>query len=126
MLRVEETPNGGFNVTQFGTVKDKEQFKALYAYSPYHHVKDKQAYPATLFFTGANDPRVDPWQSRKMVARLQVANAAKTPILLRTSSASGHGIGSALDEIIAQRVDLYGFLFAVLGIDCCVELTEAR
>jgi prolyl oligopeptidase len=122
MLRVEETPNGGFNVTEFGTVKNPEQFKALYAYSPYHQVRDHQKYPAVLFLTGANDPRVDPWQSRKMVARLQAANSARTPILLRTSSASGHGIGSAIDEIIAQRVDLYGFLFSVLGIDCCVEL----
>jgi prolyl oligopeptidase len=117
MLRVENTPNGGFNVTEYGTVKDPEQFKALYAYSPYHHVKDGQAYPATLFMTGANDPRVDPWHSRKMVARLQAANAAKTPLLLRTSTSSGHGIGSALDEIIAERVDMYGFLLAVLGID---------
>ncbi|HVP67162.1 MAG TPA: prolyl oligopeptidase family serine peptidase [Anaeromyxobacteraceae bacterium] len=117
MLRVEGTPNGAFNVTEFGTVKDLEQFKALYAYSPYHHVVDGQAYPAVLFLTGANDPRVDPWHSRKMVARLQAANSAKTPVLLRTSSSSGHGIGSSLDEIIAERVDMYGFVMAVMGID---------
>ena len=117
MLRVEGTPNGAFNVTEFGTVKDPEQFKALYAYSPYHHVVDGQAYAATLFLTGANDPRVDPWHSRKMVARLQAANSAKTPILLRTSSSSGHGMGSSLDEIIAERVDMYGFIMALMGID---------
>ena len=40
MLRVELSPNGAFNVTEFGTVKEADQFKALYAYSPYHHVKD--------------------------------------------------------------------------------------
>ncbi|HSR09119.1 MAG TPA: prolyl oligopeptidase family serine peptidase, partial [Bryobacteraceae bacterium] len=40
MLRVETYPNGVFNVTEFGTVKEKDQFQALYAYSPYHHVKD--------------------------------------------------------------------------------------
>ena len=40
MLRVELEPNGAFNITEFGTVKDPEQFKALYAYSPYHHVRD--------------------------------------------------------------------------------------
>ena len=49
MLRVELDPNGAFNVTEFGTVKDPDQFKALYAYSPYHHVKDGTAYPAILF-----------------------------------------------------------------------------
>ena len=52
MLRVERDPNGAFNVTEFGTVKDPEQFKALYAYSPYHHVKDGTAYPAILMPTG--------------------------------------------------------------------------
>jgi prolyl oligopeptidase len=46
MLRVELAPNGAFNVTEFGTVKDPEQFKALYAYSPYHHVVDGTKYPA--------------------------------------------------------------------------------
>jgi prolyl oligopeptidase len=115
MLRVELTNNGAFNVTEFGTVKDPDQFKALYAYSPYHHVNNGTSYPATLFLTGANDPRVDPWHSRKMVARLQAANAGKTPILLRTNE-SGHGIGTSLDERISQLVDVYGFLFDALGV----------
>jgi prolyl oligopeptidase len=66
MLRVELSPNGAFNVPEFGTVKDPEQYKALKAYSPYHNVKDGVKLPATLFLTGANDPRVDPMQSRKM------------------------------------------------------------
>ena len=73
MLRVETFPNGVFNVTEFGTVKEKDQFQALYAYSPYHHVKDGTDYPAVLFLTGANDGRVDPMNSRKMTARLQAA-----------------------------------------------------
>jgi len=115
MLRVEETPNGGFNVTEFGTVKDPEQFRALHAYSPYHHVEDGKAYPPVLFLTGANDPRVDPWQSRKMTARLQAAGAQR--VLLRTSTSSGHGVGSALDEIIAQRVDVYSFFLGALGVE---------
>jgi prolyl oligopeptidase len=119
MLKVEGTPNGAFNVTEFGTVKDPAQFKALYAYSPYHHVQKGAAYPAALFMTGDNDPRVDPWHSRKMVARLQAANSSGAPILLRTSGTSGHGIGSAIDEIIAERVDMYSFLFAAMGMKCC-------
>ena len=116
MLRVELSPNGSFNVTEFGTVKDPEQFKALYAYSPYHRVKDGTVYPASLFLTGANDPRVDPMQSRKFVARLQAANSSKNPILLRTSGSSGHGIDMALSEIIADEVDVYAFLFHQLGV----------
>ena len=46
MLRVETTPNGAFNVTEFGSVKDPAQFKALLDYSPYHHVVDGTVYPA--------------------------------------------------------------------------------
>src|SRR5207249_2427939 len=77
MLRVELAPNGAFNVTEFGTVKDPEQFKALYAYSPYHHVADGTKYPSILMTTGANDGRVAPYHSRKMTARLFAANKSK-------------------------------------------------
>jgi prolyl oligopeptidase len=116
MLRVELSPNGVFNIPEFGTVKDADQFRALYAYSPFHNVKDKQRYPAVLFLTGANDPRVDALQSRKMTARLQAANASDEPILLRTSSNTGHGGDTPLSERIEQTVDVYSFLFHCLGI----------
>jgi prolyl oligopeptidase len=116
MLRVELDPNGAFNVTEFGTVQDAEQFKALYAYSPYHHVKDGTAYPAVLFLTGENDHRVNPMESRKMTARLQAANSSSHPILLRTTSNAGHGIGTALDEQIEQDADMYSFVCDQLGI----------
>ncbi len=115
MLRVELDPNGAFNVTEFGTVKDPVQFRALYAYSPYHHVKDGAKYPAILFLTGENDHRVNPMESRKMTARLQAANASGHPILLRTSSNAGHGVGTALDEEIEQYADVFSFLFDQLG-----------
>ncbi len=116
MLRVELDPNGAFNVTEYGTVKDPDQFKALYAYSPYHHVKDGTAYPAILFLTGENDHRVNPMQSRKMTARLQAANRSDHPILLRTTASAGHGIGTALDEEIEQGADVFSFLLDQLGI----------
>ena len=117
MLRVELAPNGAFNVTEFGTVKNPEQFKALYAYSPYHHVVDATKYPSILMMTGANDGRVAPYHSRKMVARLDEANKSKNPTLLRTSSSAGHGIGTALSERIKQLADIYAFLFAQLGMN---------
>jgi len=113
MLRVELSSNGAFNVPEFGTVKDEKQFRAMLAYSPYHQVKDGEKYPAVLFLTGANDPRVDPMQSRKMTARLQAAGAT---VLLRTSAGSGHGLDTSLSERIEEYVDVYAFLFAELGI----------
>jgi len=115
MLRVELSPNGAFNVTEFGTVKEADQFKALYAYSPYHHVKDGTQYPAILLTTGDNDARVDPMQSRKMAARLQ-ASGTKQPVLLRTSSTAGHGIGSSIDDNVAEWTDIDAFLLKELAV----------
>jgi prolyl oligopeptidase len=114
MLRVELDPNGSFNVTEFGTVKDPEQFKALRAYSPYHNVKDGTPYPAVLLTTGVHDPRVDPRHPRKMAARLQAATSSRKPILLRVNQ-GGHGLSASLDERIDEEADVHGFLFEQLG-----------
>jgi prolyl oligopeptidase len=116
MLRMELDPNGAFNTTEYGTVKNPEQFKALYAYSPYHRVQDKTKYPGVLMLTGEHDGRVNPAHSRKMTARLQAASDSKLPILLRTSSSSGHGMGTALNEKLAQLSDVYAFLLNQLGV----------
>jgi prolyl oligopeptidase len=115
-LRTELEPNGEFNVTEFGTVKNLEQFRALYAYSPYHRVVDGTKYPPVLLTSGDHDGRVNPWQSRKMAARLQAANKSAHPILLRTTSTAGHGIGTSLDERIDEEADVWGFIFDQLGI----------
>ncbi len=115
MLRVELDPNGAFNVTEFGTVKDPAQFKALHAYSPYHHVTDGTKYPAVLIAAGENDGRVNPGNSRKMTARLQAATSSGLPILVRLNSAAGHGMGTALTERIAEQADVFAFLFDQLG-----------
>ena len=115
MLRVELTPNGAFNVTEFGTVKDPAQFDALYAYSPLHHVEDGKAYPPVLFTTGINDGRVDPWQSLKMAARLQAANPKGQPVLLRVAGDAGHGQGMSLSSAIELDADVFAFLFDRLG-----------
>ena len=117
MLRVELDPNGQFNVTEFGTVKNLDQFKALYAYSPYHHVRDGVKYPAVFLPTGANDGRVNPAQSRKMAAALQAATASGYPILFRSNASAGHGIGTSLKDRIAEQALVYSFLFDQLGID---------
>ena len=115
MLRVELDPNGAFNVTEFGTVKDLEQFRALHTYSPFHQVKDGTAYPAVFFLAGETDGRVNPAHSRRMTARLQAATTSDHPILARFSSASGHGMGTALSEKIAQKADVLTFLYDQLG-----------
>ena len=106
MLRVELDPNGAFNVTEFGTVKDPAHYRALRAYSPFHNVTDGTNYPAVFFLAGEMDDRVKPANSRKMTARLHAATAraaaSANPILVRLSGASGHGMGTAHSEKIAQ------------------------
>jgi prolyl oligopeptidase len=114
MLRFEQHANGTFNVPEYGSVKDYEQFKSLHAYSPFHHVKDGTAYPAILLMTGVNDGRVDPAQTWKMAARLQAANASKHPILLRTDSGSGHGLDDDVSTRVEKQADSFAFLFEQL------------
>ena len=115
MLRTEREPNGVFNITEYGSTQDPEQFRALYAYSPYHHVVDGTHYPAILMAIGEHDGRVAPWQSRKMIARLEAASPPGSPIYLSISSNSGHGHGSSLTVRTNQRADTYSFLFDQLG-----------
>jgi len=115
MLRVELDPNGQFNTTEFGSVKDAAQFQALYAYSPYHHVVDGEKYPAVLMETGDNDPRVNPAHSRKFTARLQAANGSPYPILLKTFADAGHGASSSSDTR-QETADTFAFLFEELGV----------
>ena len=113
MLRVERDSNGAFNVTEFGTVTNPQHFEALYDYSPYHRVKQGTHYPAILLTAGENDGRVLAYHSRKMAASLQSASASGKPILLRTNS-SGHGMGTPLDEQIAEDADVFAFLASQL------------
>ncbi|MBV9390829.1 MAG: S9 family peptidase, partial [Verrucomicrobia bacterium] len=108
-LRSELEPNGLFNTTEFGSVKDPAQFKALYAYSPYHHVVDGAIYPAILLTAGLNDGRVAAHNSFKFLARLQSAAAnSKNPILLRVNS-FGHGFGNSLDQEVNDWTDVFSF-----------------
>jgi prolyl oligopeptidase len=115
MLRFELFPNGVFNATEFGSVKEPAQFEALFGYSPYQHVVNGTKYPAVLLLSGTNDPRVNPGDSRRFAARLQAATSSGLPVLLRTSG-GGH-IGNSLSEGLAETADIYSFLFWQLGVD---------
>ena len=115
MIRVETTTNGVPNIQEFGTVAIESEFHALLAMSAYHHVKDGVAYPEVLLTHGLNDPRIDPWLSGKMWARLQAATASDNPILLRVDYHAGHGIGSTRRQSQEQYAEVLAFLFSELG-----------
>jgi prolyl oligopeptidase len=103
MLRHQLYPNGRYNEGEYGTVADAAQFRALYAYSPYHNIRPGTRYPAVLLETGENDPRVAPWQSRKFAAGLQAASVSSLPVLLLTRRAAGHGnIGASFSQRVGN------------------------
>jgi prolyl oligopeptidase len=116
MLRMETTPNGVPNIPEFGSVKTEDGFKGLYEMSAYNHVTDGVKYPAVMLTTGINDPRVEPWQSAKMTARLQAATASGKPILLRVDYEAGHGVGSTKKQGEELTVDMWSFLLWQFGL----------
>jgi prolyl oligopeptidase len=115
-LRSEMMESGPANIPEFGTVKTEEGFKALYAMDAYQHVKAGTPYPAVLLTTGANDPRVAPWQAAKMTARLQAATSSGKPVLLRVDYDAGHGIGSTKSQRDEELSDEEAFLLWQFGV----------
>ena len=116
MLRIETTTNGVPNIKEFGTVQDLDGFKGLLAMSSLHHVQDSVDYPAVLLTHGINDPRVAPWTSAKMTARLQAATSGTRPILLRVDFDAGHGIGSTKNQRFNELADKMAFLMWQFGL----------
>jgi prolyl oligopeptidase len=114
-LRSELMASGPANIPEFGTVKEADGFKALYAMDAYQHVKPA-AYPAVLLTTGVNDPRVAPWQAAKMAARLQAATTSGKPVLLRVDYDAGHGMGSTKSQRDSELADELAFLFWQFGV----------
>jgi prolyl oligopeptidase len=114
-VRMELTANGATNISEFGTVKDPQEFAGLLQMSTYHQVRDGVAYPAVLLIHGMNDPRVDVWQSAKAAARLQAATSSGKPVLLRLDGQAGHGMGSTAQQGISKQADIYSFLLWQFG-----------
>jgi prolyl oligopeptidase len=104
-------------VREYGNGGDPEQFKFLYAYSPYQRVKPQTIYPAVLFTTGDTDTRVPPHQARKMAALLQSATASNRPILLHYDTRAGHAGGKPFRKVIEDLALENAFLFWQLGVD---------
>jgi prolyl oligopeptidase len=115
MIRYPLFGSGKTWVPEYGSPGVEAQFKALFAYSPYHHVEPGVKYPALLMCTAANDDRVDPMHARKFVAKMQADNADDYPILLRVETQSGHGGSDQVKKTIALGTDIWSFLINELG-----------
>jgi prolyl oligopeptidase len=116
MLRYHLFTVGRLWIPEYGSADDPKQFPFLYRYSPYHNVKDGTAYPAALVTTADTDDRVAPGLAKKFAARLQEAQAAGRPILIRVETKAGHGGGKPLSKQIEEQADIYTFLSWQLGV----------
>jgi len=120
MLHYQDFQIAKLWIPEYGTAEKAADFKWLYAYSPYHHVKEGVEYPAILFMTADTDTRVDPMHAKKMAAEMQAEAKNGTshtrPILLRIETKAGHGAGKPVTKQVEEFTDVYSFLFWQLGV----------
>jgi prolyl oligopeptidase len=117
MLRYHRLQLAKLWIAEYGSADDPEQFRWLYAYSPYHRVVDGVRYPAVLLTSALGDTRVDPMHARKMGARLQAATASGLPILVRVDVDEGHGVGKPRSKQLDGVTDLWTFVCSQLGVE---------
>jgi len=115
MLRFNQFTAGRYWVDDYGSSANADEFKALYAYSPYHNIKPGTKYPATLVTTADTDDRVVPGHSFKFAAAIQEAQAGTAPVLIRIETRAGHGGGKPTAKIIEETTDEMAFLVKNLG-----------
>jgi prolyl oligopeptidase len=115
MLRFHKFTIGWNWIAEYGSSENPEEFKALYAYSPLHNIKEGLPYPATLITTADHDDRVVPAHSFKYAATLQEKYKGKNPILIRIDTKSGHGAVST-KKALEAATDIYAFIFYNMGI----------
>ncbi len=115
MLRFHKFTAGRFWVDDYGSSDNPDEFKALFAFSPYHNLKKDTVYPATMITTADTDDRVVPGHSFKFAARLQECNKGSNPVLIRIETKAGHGAGKPTAKILDEVSDQLGFLVKNLG-----------
>jgi prolyl oligopeptidase len=117
MLRFREFTIGWAWEADYGSVKNKDEFAAIHAYSPLHNIKTGVEYPPTLITTADHDDRVFPAHSFKYAAALQDAYKGDRPMLIRVETRAGHGAGKPTTKIIEEQADIYAFLTKTLQMD---------
>ena len=114
MLRFNKFTIGWAWESDYGSPENKDDFKVLFKYSPYHNIQPMTCYPPTLITTSERDDRVVPSHSYKFAARMQAAQSCENPILIRIESRAGHGAGTPKDKVIDYISDMYGFALHML------------
>jgi prolyl oligopeptidase len=110
MIRYHRFMVARFWVPEYGSSEDPDQFKWIYAYSPYQHVVKGTRYPAVLFISGDSDTRVAPLHARKMAAMMQANTGSNNPVLIRYHVSSGHSGGEPLKVQVNNQAESLAFL----------------
>jgi prolyl oligopeptidase len=127
MVRYQNFLVAKYWVPEYGSSDNAEQFKYIYAYSPYHHVKAGTKYPSVLFISGDSDTRVAPLHARKMTALMQASSAATDhPILLQYDTTAGHSGGTPAAKQIENTTDELTYLFWQLGVTVSAKQQAAN
>ncbi len=116
MLRFHKFTAGRYWVDDYGSPDNAEEFKALFAYSPYHNLRPGVKYPATLVTTADTDDRVVPSHSFKFISMLQYCQNGPAPVLARIETRAGHGAGRPTSKIIEEVADQWAFLVKTLKV----------
>ena len=103
--------------TDYGLSENEDEFRAQYAYSPLHNVKEGACYPPTLVTTADRDDRVVPWHSFKYAAEMQRAQGCDNPVLIRVETRAGHGAGKPTWMQIEDVADQWAFAAWAVGLE---------
>jgi prolyl oligopeptidase len=114
MVRYHKFGLGAAWISEYGSADEPAQFKTLFAYSPYHHLREGTRYPALLMLSSDHDDRVDPMHARKFAAALQSATASGAPVWLRIERNAGHGGADVVKQQVEEWSDVYAFVMAQL------------
>ncbi len=114
MLRFEHFGLGPYWTGEYGSVANADEFAWLRAYSPYHNVIERTAYPAVVFTIFEGDTRVDPLHGRKLCAAMQHATSGSAPILIRREGSVGHS-SRAVSKTVDASAERLAFFAATLS-----------
>jgi prolyl oligopeptidase len=117
MTRFDKFTAGRYWVDDYGYPSKEADFKALWAYSPYHNVQSGKDYPAIMVTTADTDDRVVPGHSFKYAAALQNARIGDEPHLIRIETRAGHGSGKPTAKIIEETADMWAFIAQETGLE---------
>jgi len=123
MVRYHLFGSGQTWIAEYGSADGEADFRTLYAYSPYHHVRPAP-YPAVLMTSADTDDRVDPMHARKMTAALQAATTSGRPVLLRIERNAGHGGADMVKQAVELSADRYAFLMREVGLSPRADAPE--